>query len=60
MAIRIEDIFSQKFNEIQSRLPVRMNGGASEASFQDLLDNASSSINNNDTSNYNNTGLRQF
>jgi soluble lytic murein transglycosylase-like protein len=41
MALSVSDIFIQKFNEIQSRLPIRINSPESDTSFQQILDKVS-------------------
>jgi soluble lytic murein transglycosylase-like protein len=40
MPISVNDIFIQKLNEIQSRVPIRMKGFQEEIPFQAVLDNA--------------------
>lgn len=43
--MRVSDIFSAKINEIQSRVPVKMNiPNAAKPSFQDILDDAQSAV----------------
>jgi soluble lytic murein transglycosylase-like protein len=43
--MRVSDIFSAKINEIQSRVPVKMNiPNAEKPSFQDILDDAQSAV----------------
>lgn len=41
MALSISDIFMQKFNEIQSRLPIRISPPQDDTSFQQILDKVS-------------------
>lgn len=45
MPLNINDIFLQKLNEIQSRVPVKINGFQGDVPFQQFLDNASDSLN---------------
>lgn len=46
MGISVQDIFNDKFKEIQSRLPIKMNTPQnSSVSFQEFLENASNSNN---------------
>lgn len=40
MSLRVSDIFLQKLNEIQSRVPLKMNIPQKEVSFQEALDTA--------------------
>jgi soluble lytic murein transglycosylase-like protein len=40
MSLKVSDIFRQKLNEIQNRIPVRINGAGTQVSFQEHLDNA--------------------
>lgn len=40
MSLRVNDIFIQKLNEIQSRVPVRIKGAGDGVPFSQLLDNA--------------------
>jgi len=44
LSLNIKDIFLEKANEIQGRLPLRMNGLPSGVPFQDVLDNAVDSL----------------
>lgn len=42
MPISVRDIFAEKLNEIQSRLPIKMKNVGDEAPFQEYLDNSMS------------------
>lgn len=44
MAQRVSDIFLQKINEIQSRVPLKMNTPQNSTSFQSVLDTVTSAI----------------
>jgi soluble lytic murein transglycosylase-like protein len=44
LAQKISDIFLQKLNEIQSRIPLKMNTPQSSTSFQSVLDTVTSTI----------------
>lgn len=44
MNLKVSDIFQQKLNEIQSRIPVRLKGVSDSTPFQEYLDNAQKSI----------------
>lgn len=43
MALKVSDIYAQKVNEIQSRVPLKMQGFGETIPFQEYLDNASGS-----------------
>lgn len=44
LAQRVNDLFLQKLNEIQSRLPLKMNTTQTNTAFQSVLDSAASNI----------------
>ncbi|NTV90711.1 MAG: lytic transglycosylase domain-containing protein [Clostridiales bacterium] len=44
MAINISDIIQQKFAEIQSRVPIKLNGFASETSFAEALNSSTKAL----------------
>ena len=44
MPLNINDIFLQKLNEIQSRVPIKINGPQSDVPFQQLLDKVSNNF----------------
>lgn len=50
MSLRISDIFAQKLNEIQTRVPVKMNRASQVIPFDEVLSNA---VNSKDLTEYN-------
>lgn len=47
--MRVSDIFIQKLNEIQSRVPLKMNGVQEDTSFEQYLDDSMNQINASST-----------
>jgi soluble lytic murein transglycosylase-like protein len=49
MLLNVSDIFQQKINEIQNRVPVKLNGFSDNTPFQEYLDNAQKSSKSDNT-----------